>query len=67
MPGYTDSSRRERRHASSRACRRQLLLFFGGGGASEEAITLRGFWVGGGSPKMPRAEQRWRCSHRSLD
>ena len=60
----TGDSSRERRHASSRARRRQPFLLCGGAGW--QATTLRFSWVGGGSRKIPRAEQRRRRSYRSL-
>ena len=56
----------ERRRAWSRARRRKPLFCFGGAGY--EAITLSLSWVGGGSPKTPRTEQRRWCSyHRSQE
>ena len=42
-------------------------LYFFFGGVGEEAITFRVSRVGRGSPKMPPAEQRRRCSHQSLE
>ena len=61
-----EESRRERRHASSRARRRRsrfVLLRRRLG----SAITLSVSCVGGGSPKVPPAEQRRRCGYRSLE
>ena len=61
----TDENTRQRRHASSRARRRQLLFFWCAAQARKLAITIR--WVGGGSLKTPRAEERRRCSCRSIE
>ena len=41
-------------------------LFFFLAAQARKLITLRVSWVGGGSPKMPHAEQRRRCGYRSL-
>ena len=55
----TDEIRRERRHASSRARLPQPHFLL--------AAHARKLSLGGGRRKMPSAEQRRRCSYRSLE